>query len=75
MALPNQIFGGETSGAVTGALDVARLRIGPEIAPGVPWCFAEDGPALALKSGNFGAETFFDDAFALLDRGGAVAAR
>ncbi|CTQ32329.1 3-oxo-tetronate kinase [Jannaschia rubra] len=67
------VAGGETSGAVTNALKVDRLRIGPEIAPGVPWCFAGDGTALALKSGNFGAETFFDDAFALLDAEPATA--
>ncbi|MCK0165977.1 four-carbon acid sugar kinase family protein [Jannaschia sp. S6380] len=69
------VAGGETSGAVTRALDVDRLRIGPEIAPGVPWCFAGNGSALALKSGNFGAATFFADAFSLLDKGAAVAAR
>jgi uncharacterized protein YgbK (DUF1537 family) len=65
------VAGGETSGAVTRAIGVDALRIGPEIAPGVPWCFAADGLALALKSGNFGARTFFADAFALLDAGGA----
>ncbi|SDZ09907.1 Uncharacterized conserved protein YgbK, DUF1537 family [Jannaschia faecimaris] len=63
------VAGGETSGAVTRALGVDRLRIGPEIAPGVPWCFAADGLALALKSGNFGAETFFTDAFNMLEHG------
>lgn len=59
------IAGGETSGAVAHALGVKRLMIGSEIAPGVPWTFAKDeqGPlALALKSGNFGAESFFTDA-------------
>lgn len=69
------VAGGETSGAVTRTLEVERLRIGPEIAPGVPWCFAGDGIAIALKSGNFGAESFFADAFAMLDAGGSVAAR
>ncbi|UWQ20773.1 3-oxo-tetronate kinase [Jannaschia sp. W003] len=68
------VAGGETSGAVTTALGVTRLRIGPEIAPGVPWCFAAGGPALALKSGNFGEAGFFSDAFAMLE-GGAVAAQ
>ena len=68
------VAGGETSGAVTRALDVDRLRIGPEIAPGVPWCFAGDGTALALKSGNFGAESFFADAFGMLEKEAAVAA-
>ncbi|CTQ50139.1 3-oxo-tetronate kinase [Jannaschia donghaensis] len=68
------VAGGETSGAVTRALDVDRLRIGPEIAPGVPWCFADGGLALALKSGNFGAESFFTDAFEMLDHGAASSA-
>lgn len=60
------VAGGETSGAVTKALGVSRLDIGPEIAPGVPWTFCESGGhtvALTLKSGNFGAESFFSDAF------------
>ena len=67
------VAGGETSGAVTAALGVDRLRIGPEIAPGVPWCLSDRGPALALKSGNFGGPDFFADAFALLEEGGAAA--
>jgi len=64
------VAGGETAGAVTRALAVTRLTIGAEIAPGVPWTFSESGGhavALALKSGNFGAETFFADALAALD--------
>ncbi|HUC16294.1 MAG TPA: 3-oxo-tetronate kinase [Acetobacteraceae bacterium] len=63
------VAGGETSGAVVARLGVRRLTIGEEIAPGVPWTFAEGaGPdlLLALKSGNFGARTFFRDAFARL---------
>jgi uncharacterized protein YgbK (DUF1537 family) len=58
------IAGGETSGAVAKALGADRLAVGPSIAPGVPWCATLDGQplALALKSGNFGAETFFADA-------------
>lgn len=64
------VAGGETAGAVTAALGVARLELGPEIAPGVPWCYftrGEDAHAIALKSGNFGAETFFSDALAVLE--------
>lgn len=64
------VAGGETSGAVTQALGVSRLEIGPEIAPGVPWCFCTSGGieiALTLKSGNFGTETFFTDAFTKLE--------
>lgn len=65
------VAGGETSGAVTQALGIDRLDVGREIAPGVPWCFAQTGGhpvALALKSGNFGAETFFTDALTALDK-------
>lgn len=60
------VAGGETSGAVVSTLGVRRLTIGGEIAPGVPWTFAEgDGvPMLmALKSGNFGGRDFFLEAF------------
>lgn len=54
------VAGGETSGAVTGALGETAFRLGPEIAPGVPWIRAVDGGlSLALKSGNFGDEGFF----------------
>lgn len=64
------LAGGETSGAVTKALGVATLQIGAEIAPGVPWTFAQSAGhdiALTLKSGNFGAESFFADALAKLE--------
>ena len=62
------VAGGETSGAVVTALDVSALRIGPEIDPGVPWTTSTGGKpiALALKSGNFGAEDFFLKAEGLL---------
>ncbi len=55
------VAGGETSGAVVGALGVTAIEIGPEIAPGVPWTLSRDGDplALALKSGNFGGPDFF----------------
>ena len=55
------VAGGETSGAIVGALGIAALAIGQEIDPGVPALIAA-GPqplALALKSGNFGAPDFF----------------
>ena len=64
------VAGGETSGSVTKALEVAQLDIGTEIAPGVPWTYCHSGGhqiALTLKSGNFGAETFFTDAQQKLD--------
>jgi len=59
------VAGGETSGAVVGALDVTALRIGPEIDPGVPWTASVGNKPLllALKSGNFGAPDFFTKAF------------
>ena len=56
------VAGGETSGSVTQALAVTGFAIGPQIAPGVPWVRALNRPlSLALKSGNFGAESFFMD--------------
>lgn len=61
------VAGGETSGAVVQALGVQALAIGPQIDPGVPWTLSLGAPrvALALKSGNFGAEDFFDKALAM----------
>lgn len=55
------VAGGETAGAVVGALGVRGIRIGPQIDPGVPWTASLDEPALALalKSGNFGSRDFF----------------
>jgi uncharacterized protein YgbK (DUF1537 family) len=63
------VAGGETSGAVVQALGVRALAIGPQIDPGVPWTTSLGDPALALalKSGNFGADDFFDKALAMLD--------
>jgi len=61
------VAGGETSGACVQALGLTRLRIGPQIDPGVPWCHAPERDLhLALKSGNFGDMDFFDRAFTLL---------
>jgi 3-dehydrotetronate 4-kinase len=55
------IAGGESAGAVVQALGVRALRIGPQIDPGIPVTLSLGDPplALALKSGNFGAEDFF----------------
>ncbi len=64
------VAGGETSGAVSKALGITRLDIGTEIAPGVPWCFARTAGhdvAITLKSGNFGAEDFFNRALKVLE--------
>ncbi|TWT49163.1 hypothetical protein Pla22_43550 [Rubripirellula amarantea] len=62
------VAGGETSGAVINSLGIDAVRIGREIAPGVPWVEAiglsQGGHplSLALKSGNFGGPRFFFDA-------------
>jgi|GEM_PF-2455168 len=59
--------GGETSGAIVTALKVSAMEIGPEIAPGVPALKDVDRDlVLALKSGNFGGEEFFQDALKVL---------
>ena len=70
------VAGGETSGACVQALQIQQMQIGPQIDPGVPWCFAQteaadlqglnQGVHLALKSGNFGGDDFFTRAFAVL---------
>ena len=60
------VAGGETAGTCVQALDIRQMQIGPQIDPGVPWCYA-DGLHLALKSGNFGSPDFFNKAFALVD--------
>lgn len=58
------VGGGETSGAVAKALGLQCLRVGPEIAPGVPWMtdLAGRGINITFKSGNFGSPDFFTDA-------------
>ncbi|WP_136440482.1 3-oxo-tetronate kinase [Pacificoceanicola onchidii] len=60
------VAGGETSGAVTTALGLTSLTIGPRAAPGVPLVSAK-GIALALKSGNFGGPDFFRETLALME--------
>jgi uncharacterized protein YgbK (DUF1537 family) len=73
------VAGGETSGACVQALGIDQMQIGPQIDPGVPWCWAQTGASefatpssdaislhLALKSGNFGTEDFFIKSFGLL---------
>lgn len=67
------VAGGETSGAVVGTLGASGIVIGDEIDPGVPWTvtLGEPSLALALKSGNFGADDFFEKAFAKLRGGNA----
>jgi len=72
------VAGGETSGACVKALAIEQMQIGPQIDPGVPWCYsslsettnrepdAVPGLHIALKSGNFGGEDFFTKAFRVL---------
>ncbi|MEQ8966784.1 MAG: four-carbon acid sugar kinase family protein [Azospirillaceae bacterium] len=62
------VAGGETAGAIVGALGVKALAIGEQIDPGVPATVALDPPrlALALKSGNFGGPDFFAKALAAM---------
>lgn len=65
----NQIIaaGGETSGAVVAGLSANELSIGKKIAPGVPALrVGERALAVALKSGNFGDEDFFEKAINIL---------
>ena len=57
------VAGGETSGACVQALGIKQLQIGPQIDPGVAWCFAPQGLHITLKSGNFGTTDFFSKAF------------
>jgi len=70
------VAGGETSGACVQALGITQMQIGPQIAPGVPWTYCEpprsalrlatSGLHITLKSGNFGGNDFFTDAFKML---------
>lgn len=67
------VAGGETSGACVQTLGITKMRIGPQIDTGVPWCHAQTDATpsmsvhLTLKSGNFGADDFFTKAFSMLD--------
>jgi 3-dehydrotetronate 4-kinase len=63
------VAGGETAGICVQALNIRQMQIGPQIDPGVPWCYAtstEGGLHIALKSGNFGSPDFFCKAFAFV---------
>jgi 3-dehydrotetronate 4-kinase len=66
------VAGGETAGICVQALKIRQMQIGPQIDPGVPWCYAassaaaEGGLHIALKSGNFGSPDFFNKAFAFV---------
>jgi 3-dehydrotetronate 4-kinase len=60
------VAGGETAGICVQALDIKQIQIGPQIEPGVPWCYAGNSLHIALKSGNFGSPDFFSKAFAFV---------
>jgi uncharacterized protein YgbK (DUF1537 family) len=66
------VAGGETAGICVQALEIRQMQIGPQIDPGVPWCYAQSsvstagGLHMALKSGNFGSADFFSKAFAFV---------
>ncbi|HWS54166.1 MAG TPA: 3-oxo-tetronate kinase [Pyrinomonadaceae bacterium] len=64
------VAGGETSGAVCRRLGLGALRVGKNIEPGVPVCFALGRFRLpvVLKSGNFGGEDFYGKALRALAR-------
>ncbi len=63
--------GGETSGAVIRGLGFSAFRIGESAAPGVPILVPTVRPdlRLVLKSGNFGAEDFFEKAEEMCSNG------
>ena len=68
-SLAGQVLGDRsTSGAVVDRLGLPGFLVGAEIAPGVPVLRAVGGSemALALKSGNFGGDAFFEDALKLM---------
>lgn len=58
------VAGGETSGAVAEALDLAALEVADVLDPGVPVLRPIDGRDLTVtfKSGNFGSPDFFSKA-------------
>jgi uncharacterized protein YgbK (DUF1537 family) len=66
------LAGGETAGACIHGLKIRQMQIGPQIDPGVPWCYARSSVSrsgslhVALKSGNFGSQDFFTRAFMLI---------
>jgi uncharacterized protein YgbK (DUF1537 family) len=64
------VAGGETSGAVCRHLNLGALRVGKNIAPGVPLCVSlgEFRLHVVLKSGNFGGEDFYGKALEAVAR-------
>ncbi|MEL6894737.1 MAG: 3-oxo-tetronate kinase [Planctomycetota bacterium] len=69
------LAGGETSGAIIAELQVRSLQIGQSICTGVPWTRSLGGDPplnIAMKSGNFGGDDFFQDAMRALLPGGGL---
>ncbi|HWT02483.1 MAG TPA: 3-oxo-tetronate kinase [Pyrinomonadaceae bacterium] len=64
------VAGGETSGAVCRRLELGALRVGRNIAPGVPLCFSlgKFRMPVVLKSGNFGGTDFYGRALDAIAR-------
>jgi uncharacterized protein YgbK (DUF1537 family) len=64
------VAGGDTAAAVTRALGLRRLQVGPEIDPGVPWTLHLGEPPVhvAFKPGRFGSRAFFLRALERLPR-------
>ncbi|HJU56533.1 MAG TPA: nucleotide-binding domain containing protein, partial [Pyrinomonadaceae bacterium] len=64
------VAGGETAGAVCRRLELGALRVGRNIAPGVPLCFSLGKFRLpvVLKSGNFGGADFYGRALEAIAR-------
>ncbi|HAX20254.1 MAG TPA: type III effector [Hydrogenophaga sp.] len=59
------IAGGDSSGAVASALDIAALTVATQLAPGAPLCRAHatstmDGLEVVLKGGQMGQPDFFE---------------
>ncbi|MDC6171148.1 nucleotide-binding domain containing protein, partial [Paucibacter sp. XJ19-41] len=59
------VAGGDSSGAVASALDIAALSVVAGLAPGAPLCrawsdhSARDGLEIVLKGGQMGGADFF----------------
>ena len=71
------VAGAASAGGVLRAFGIERLGVGPEIAPGVPWCRAHAGGAelaVALSLGPAGGARLFEDAFERLAAGRAPGA-
>lgn len=66
------VAGGETAGTISRTLGFGALRVGKNIEPGVPLCYALGQVRLpvVLKSGNFGSTDFYGRAREAVRRSG-----